>query len=42
MVTTVKISIGSLIVGYILPIIIPILGVVIFRHKELENKKRLI
>jgi hypothetical protein len=42
LVTRFSVSVASLIVGYIIPILIPLIGVVIFRHMELENKKRLI
>ena len=40
-VTELKASIGSILLGYVLPIIIPIAGIVIVRHMALENKKRL-
>ncbi len=36
-----KASVGSILLGYVLPIIIPITGIVIVRHMALENKKRL-
>ncbi|MHA1561086.1 MAG: hypothetical protein ACTSPA_03095, partial [Promethearchaeota archaeon] len=39
--TELKASVGSLLLGYALPIIIPIAGIVIVRHMALENKKRL-
>jgi hypothetical protein len=38
----VQYSIGSLLVGYILPFAIPIVGVIIYRHMDLENKRKLI
>ena len=36
-----KASVGSILLGYALPLIIPIAGIVIVRHMALENKKRL-
>ncbi len=39
--TELKASVGSILLGYALPIIIPIAGIVIVRHMALENKKRL-
>ncbi len=39
--TELKASVGSILLGYVLPIIIPIAGIVIVRHMALENKKRL-
>ncbi|MHA1475398.1 MAG: hypothetical protein ACTSQ5_09440, partial [Promethearchaeota archaeon] len=39
--TELQASVGSILLGYALPIIIPIAGIVIVRHMALENKKRL-
>lgn len=39
--TQVKMSMGSIILGYVLPVLIPALGIVILKHLAMENKKRL-
>ena len=39
--TELKASVGSILLAYALPIIIPVAGIVIVRHMALENKKRL-
>jgi subtilisin-like proprotein convertase family protein len=39
--TELKTSVASILLGYALPLIIPIAGIVIVRHMALENKKRL-
>lgn len=39
--TQVEPSLGSILIGYVLPLIIPIVGIVIVKHMALENKKRL-
>ncbi|WP_371802121.1 hypothetical protein [Candidatus Lokiarchaeum ossiferum] len=39
--TQVKLSMGSILLGYVLPVLIPALGIVILKHLAMENKKRL-
>ncbi len=39
--TELKASVGSILLNYALPLIIPIAGIVVVRHMALENKKRL-
>ena len=39
--TELKASVGSILLAYALPIIIPVAGIVVVRHMALENKKRL-
>jgi len=39
--TQVKMSIGSIILGYVLPVLIPAIGIVVLKHLAMENKKRL-
>ncbi|MHA1672983.1 MAG: hypothetical protein ACTSYI_05095, partial [Promethearchaeota archaeon] len=39
--TNVQPSLGSILLGYILPLIIPVAGIVVSKHFALENKKRL-
>ncbi|MHA1775831.1 MAG: hypothetical protein ACTSWC_03595 [Promethearchaeota archaeon] len=39
--TQVEPSLGSILLGYVLPLAIPIIGIVIVKHMALENKKRL-
>lgn len=39
--TTVQPSLGSILLGYVLPLVIPIVGIVVVKHIALENKKRL-
>ena len=41
LVYTVQMSTWSLIVGYILPLLIPAVLIVVVRHIDIENKKRL-
>ncbi len=39
--TNVEPSLGSILLGYVLPLAIPIIGIVVVKHMALENKKRL-